>query len=92
MSEIFIAEDLISLTTEILVALTPIFIIFIFFQIFVFKLPKKSFLDILKGFLLTFVGLILFLYGVQIGFMPAGKIIGQKGYYVPKLKNLLTAT
>jgi hypothetical protein len=77
MSEIFIAEDLISLTTEILVALTPIFIIFIFFQIFVFKLPKKSFLDILKGFLLTFVGLILFLYGVQIGFMPAGKIIGQ---------------
>lgn len=77
MSEIFVAENFLNLVLEILLALAPIFIIFVIFQIFVLKLSKSSFLNILKGFLLTFFGLILFLYGVQIGFMPAGKIIGE---------------
>lgn len=77
MSEIFVAENFLNLVLEILLALAPIFIIFVIFQIFVLKLFKSSFLNILKGFLLTFFGLILFLYGVQIGFMPAGKIIGE---------------
>jgi len=77
MSEIFIASDFLSLLLEILQALAPIFVIFIIFQIFVLKLPRSSFLNILKGFLLTYAGLVLFLYGVQIGFMPAGKYIGE---------------
>ena len=77
MSEIFIAEDFLSLVLEILQALTPIFVLFIIFQIFVLKLSRSSFLNILKGFLLTYIGLVLFLYGVQIGFMPVGKYIGE---------------
>jgi len=77
MSEIFIAQDFLHLVLQTLQALAPIFIIFIFFQIFVFKMPRSAFLNILKGFLMAFAGLVIFLYGVQIGFMPAGKIIGE---------------
>jgi len=77
MSEIFIAEDFLTLLLEMLQALAPIFVIFILFQIFVLKMSRSSFLNILKGFLLTYIGLVLFLYGVQIGFMPVGKYIGE---------------
>jgi hypothetical protein len=76
-SEIFIAENFLSLLLEILQALAPIFVIFILFQLFVLKLSRTSLFNILKGFLFTYIGLVLFLYGVQIGFMPTGRYIGE---------------
>lgn len=61
---------------EVAIALLPIVIIFLIFQIFAFKLSKKKFRRILKGMLYTFIGLVLFLTGVNAGFMEAGSAIG----------------
>jgi hypothetical protein len=49
---------------------------FIIFQVLFFKLPKKRLNRILKGLIYTFIGLVLFLTGVNAGFMEAGTAIG----------------
>ncbi|GGA83319.1 DUF1538 domain-containing protein [Ornithinibacillus halotolerans] len=63
---------------EVLSALTPLAILFLFFQIIFLKLPMRRIFDIGVGFLLTFLGLSIFLQGVHIGFLPVGEIMGQK--------------
>jgi len=73
----FPVADLINITIDVALALTPLVVIFFFFQVFLFKLPKSGALNILKGIFLTFIGIVFFLFGVQIGFMPAGKTIGE---------------
>lgn len=77
MIEITILSEFLDLLFEILIALFPIFLIFIFFQLFIFKLKKDNVINIMKGFGLTYAGLVLFLYGVKIGFIPTGKFIGE---------------
>ena len=52
---------------EILLALFPILVIFLFFQFVSFKLSKKAFKKIMKGLVYTFIGLVLFLTGVNAG-------------------------
>lgn len=66
------------LAGEVLIALAPILVIFIIFQKTTFKLSKASFRKILFGMLFTFVGLVLFLLGVNAGFMQVGSIVGYK--------------
>ena len=58
-------------------ALLPVVVIFVLAQIFILKLKKKPFKKILKGLLYTCIGLVLFLTGVNAGFMNVGRIIGQ---------------
>jgi hypothetical protein len=66
------------ISLEILIALLPIIIIFLVFQKISFKLSKKAFRKILFGLLFTFVGLVLFLVGINAGFMNVGTVIGHK--------------
>lgn len=61
---------------EVFIALLPLLVIFIVFQIISFKLPKRSLRKILKGLAYTLIGLVLFLVGVNAGFMDVGRIIG----------------
>ncbi len=61
---------------DVSLALIPLLIMFCIFQIFFFKLSKKKFIKILKGLLYTFIGLVIFLTGVNAGFMEAGSAIG----------------
>ena len=56
--------------------LLPLLAIFLFCQKISFKLDKKAFKKILKGFVYTFVGLIIFLVGVNAGFMEVGSSVG----------------
>lgn len=63
---------------EVALALSPIIILFIIFQIIFLKLPKSQMIKITVGILYTFFGLVIFLTGVNVGFMPAGNYIGQK--------------
>ncbi len=58
-------------------ALLPILLFFILFQIFSLKLRKNQLLRILVGIMFTFAGLLLFLVGVNVGFSPAGREIGE---------------
>lgn len=61
---------------EIIIALLPILILFLVFQRISFKLPKRAVRKILFGVLFTFIGLVIFLVGVNAGFMDVGSVIG----------------
>src|SRR5690606_37866303 len=72
------------ITGEVLLALLPIVIIFLIFQEISFKLSKKTVRNILIGIFFTFIGLILFLVGVNAGFMDVGSAVG---YSIANLDN-----
>lgn len=61
---------------DVTITFIPFIAMFIIFQILFFKLPKKRFNRISKGLVYTFIGLVLFLTGVNAGFMEAGTAIG----------------
>jgi hypothetical protein len=63
---------------EVAEALTPLLIIFVIFQLLFLKLPREVIIRVLSGMLLAFVGLALFLQGVQVGFMPTGTALGEQ--------------
>jgi hypothetical protein len=69
---------------EVMLALLPILIIFIIFQRIYFKLSKKVVRKILFGMLFAFSGLVLFLVGVNAGFMDVGSAVG---YSIASLDN-----
>ncbi|WP_066638997.1 DUF1538 domain-containing protein [Desulfolucanica intricata] len=69
---------------EIILALLPIIILFLVFQVISFKLLRRTVHKILKGIVYTFLGLVLFLVGVNAGFMDVGSIVG---YSVASLEN-----
>ena len=66
-----------SVTFESIISLMPILLIFVFMNIFYFKLTKSSFKKIIIGFIYSFLGLVFFLYGINSGFMEMGYLIGQ---------------
>ncbi len=69
-------EAIPSVFTESFMALLPLVVIFLVSQKISFKLGKKAFNKILKGFIYTFVGLLIFLVGVNAGFMDVGSAVG----------------
>ena len=62
---------------EVALALLPIIVFFVIFQIFSLKLGKVTVVQIISGLVYTFIGLVLFLVGVNLGFMPMGAYIGN---------------
>ena len=62
---------------EIALALLPIVLFFGLFQIFALRLSGKTLAKILIGLVYTYIGLVLFLTGANVGFMPAGNYLGQ---------------
>ncbi|MDD2220837.1 MAG: DUF1538 domain-containing protein [Clostridia bacterium] len=63
---------------EISLALLPIILIFIIFQKASFKLSIRTVRKILFGILFTFLGLVMFLVGVNAGFMDVASTVGYK--------------
>ena len=63
---------------DVLIAIFPIVFLFVLLNFNSFKLSKKKFSQILKGFLITTVGLILFLHGVNIAYVPVGQYLGSE--------------
>lgn len=61
----------------VLQAIAPILIILVVFQLLFLKLPRSYVYSLLKGVAISGVGLFLFLQGVQAGFLPYGRYIGQ---------------
>lgn len=61
---------------EVLRALGLIFAVFAVLQIVMLKLPRKRMIQICVGLAYTFVGLVLFLTAVTVGFMPIGFRLG----------------
>lgn len=79
-----IFEGFNTILLEVAGALFPLFILFVIFQFFFLRLPLRKLMDIGIGFILTFLGLSIFLQGVHVGFMPIGaemgKILGSLSY------------
>ena len=63
---------------EVAIALLPIVVFFMIFQVVALKLHKLPLGRILLGLALTCVGLVLFLTGVNVGFSSLGYILGQR--------------
>ncbi len=63
---------------EVGLALAPILAFFIVFQIVWLKLPKSQLIKYGVGIVYTFLGLVLFLIGVNVGFMPVGNYLGNQ--------------
>jgi len=61
----------------VLRALAPLVVLFTVFQFRVLKLPKSYVLNLIKGVALASIGLVLFLQGVRVGFLPAGEALGE---------------
>ena len=62
---------------EVAVGLLPVVVFFALFQIFSLHLKKDALIRLLVGIAYTYVGLVLFLTGVNVGFMPAGTYLGS---------------
>ena len=62
---------------EVAQALLPIAVIFLLFQLFSLKLQRRPFLRIIIGFGYTYLGLVLFMTGVNAGFSPLGYALGE---------------
>ena len=62
---------------EIAISLLPIVLFFGLFQIFSLHLSGKSLGKIAIGLIYTYIGLVLFLTGANVGFMPAGIYLGN---------------
>lgn len=62
---------------EVALALSPIGLLFILFQCMFRRFHKRQLLKMIAGFLYSYAGLVLFLTGVNVGFMPAGYYIGS---------------
>ncbi len=62
---------------EIAVSLLPIVVFFALFQLVGRDLTRRNLMKIGVGLVYTYVGLVLFLTGVNVGFMPAGNYLGQ---------------
>ena len=62
---------------EIATSLLPIILMFGVFQLVALKLDKRTIGRIAVGLAYTYVGLVLFLTGANVGFMPAGNYLGQ---------------
>ena len=61
----------------VILALLPVILVFLPFQFFLIKQPKKEFITILLGSIVVFAGLLIFLSGIDYGFAFAGKYIGE---------------
>ena len=62
---------------EIATSLLPIILMFGVFQLVALKLDRRTIGRIAVGLAYTYMGLVLFLTGANVGFMPAGNYLGQ---------------
>ncbi len=62
---------------EVVLAVLPIVLLFILLNFFSFRIRRKRFWNILKGFLITTIGLVLFLHGVNMAYVPVGQHLGS---------------
>lgn len=72
-----VSEIIIGNIIGVILAIFPVITVFLPFQFFLIKQPKKEFMTILSGTIIVFIGLLIFLSGIDYGFAFAGKYIGE---------------
>ena len=71
-------EGFVDYAREVAVALLPIAVFTVFFQLFTRSFSKRQIIRISVGILYTFAGLAVFLTGANVGFVPTGFTIGEE--------------
>lgn len=71
-------HDLPEYIREVVTALVPIILFCVVFQLISRRFHRLQLQKIGVGFIYTFIGLAIFLTGVNVGFMPAGHYLGQQ--------------
>ncbi len=78
---------------DVFISLLPILVFFFFYQIIALKLSKKELIRIGVGLVYTFVGVTLFLTGVNVGFVPVGNFLGtEMAILLPEIIVVIIAT
>ncbi len=72
------AKNLPHYAQEVLISLLPIVVVFIIFQLATRRYQKRQVKRVTIGFIYTYVGLVLFLCGVNVGFAPVGSFLGSE--------------
>lgn len=72
------AELLPEIAKKVTMALIPLVVVIAIFQIFLLKMPSRQIRKVTIGTVYTFIGLVIFLLGVEGGFIPAGRLVGEK--------------
>ena len=62
---------------EVAMAMLPVVAFFLIFNALSLHLPRLPFLRIIVGLIFTYVGLVIFLVGVNVGFSSLGVILGE---------------
>ena len=70
------AKDIVHYAEEVAMALLPIVVFTVIFQLITRAFSKTQIIRISIGIIYTFVGLAIFLTGANVGFMPTGMTIG----------------
>ena len=65
-----------SYVREVLISLVPIVAVFAVFQLFSRRYLRRQVTRVTVGFVYTYIGLVLFLCGVNVGFAPLGASMG----------------
>lgn len=73
-----IADGIPHYAIEVLKAFLPIVGVFVAFQLIFKRFHGRELPRAIVGFVYTYIGLVLFLCGANVGFMPAGQLIGEK--------------
>lgn len=71
-------HELCVVTKDVTIALGLVVLFFFIIQFICLKLPKKKLIQIGVGVIYTFLGLIIFLTAVSVGFMPIGYKMGTE--------------
>lgn len=74
MSSVWV-QEVATIARGVTIAVTPLVLLFLGFQVFLLKLPLRQVADILKGTVIAALGLFLFLVGVGAAFLPFGRAI-----------------
>ena len=63
---------------EVLISLVPVAVVFVIFQLYSRRYPHREVMRVTIGFGYTYIGLVLFLCGVNVGFAPVGSLMGNE--------------
>ena len=72
------AQGIPTYAKEVFVSLLPIVAVFVIFQMLTRRYQRRQIKRISIGLIYTYIGLVLFLCGVNVGFAPVGSFLGEE--------------
>lgn len=71
-------EEIPRFLSDVALSLLPIVVVFILYQLVTHRYTRRNLIRISVGLVYTYLGLVLFLCGVDVGFAPVGAFLGRE--------------